>query len=77
MTFGVYDTGVPRESGGGRPQWFTQVGFARVLTDRATFAYLADVFIVDAYRHERCARRSECYSHGRVPRVFHGDDGVF
>ncbi len=27
-----------------------QVGFARVVTDRATFAYLADVFIVPAYR---------------------------
>lgn len=27
-----------------------QIGFARVVTDRATFAYLADVFIVDAQR---------------------------
>jgi GNAT superfamily N-acetyltransferase len=27
-----------------------QVGFARVITDRATFAYLADVFVVDAHR---------------------------
>lgn len=27
-----------------------QVGFARVITDRATFAYIGDVFIVDAYR---------------------------
>jgi GNAT superfamily N-acetyltransferase len=27
-----------------------QVGFARVVTDRATFAYLADVFILDAHR---------------------------
>src|SRR5690242_10890170 len=27
-----------------------QVGFARVISDRATFAYLADVFIVEAYR---------------------------
>lgn len=27
-----------------------QVGFARVITDRATFAYLADVFIVDEHR---------------------------
>lgn len=27
-----------------------QIGFARVITDRATFAYLADVFIVDDYR---------------------------
>jgi GNAT superfamily N-acetyltransferase len=27
-----------------------QVGFARLVTDRATFAYLADVFILSAYR---------------------------
>jgi GNAT superfamily N-acetyltransferase len=27
-----------------------QIGFARVVTDRATFAYLCDVFLLDAYR---------------------------
>jgi len=27
-----------------------QVGFARMITDRATFAYLADVFIIEEYR---------------------------
>lgn len=27
-----------------------QVGFARVVTDRATFAYLADVFVLDEHR---------------------------
>src|SRR5512135_3571192 len=27
-----------------------QVGFARVITDRATFAYLADVFVVEEER---------------------------
>ena len=27
-----------------------QIGFARLITDKATFAYLADVFILDAYR---------------------------
>ena len=27
-----------------------QVGFARVVTDRATFAYLADVFVLDGHR---------------------------
>lgn len=37
LCFGVYE--------GGR-----QVGFARVITDRATFAYLADVFIVESHR---------------------------
>ncbi|MBS1634978.1 MAG: GNAT family N-acetyltransferase [Bacteroidetes bacterium] len=27
-----------------------QIGFARVITDEATFAYLADVFVEEAYR---------------------------
>src|SRR5262249_28232284 len=27
-----------------------QIGFARVVSDRATFAYLADVFILEPYR---------------------------
>ena len=27
-----------------------QVGFARVVTDRATFAWLCDVFVLEAYR---------------------------
>ncbi len=27
-----------------------QVGFARVITDRATFAYLADVFVLETHR---------------------------
>lgn len=27
-----------------------QVGFARVITDRATYAYLSDVFVLDAHR---------------------------
>lgn len=27
-----------------------QIGFARIITDSATFAYLADVFILEAYR---------------------------
>lgn len=37
ICFGVYD--------GNR-----QIGFARVITDQATFAYLADVFVDPAYR---------------------------
>jgi GNAT superfamily N-acetyltransferase len=37
LCFGLYT--------GGR-----QVGFARVVTDRATFAWLADVFVLEAYR---------------------------
>jgi GNAT superfamily N-acetyltransferase len=37
ICFGVYDVN-------------KQIGFARVVTDRATFAYLGDVFILDEYR---------------------------
>src|SRR5215212_10016225 len=37
MVFGVYHEA-------------EQVGFARVVTDRATFAYLADVFVLEAHR---------------------------
>jgi len=37
LCFGVYQAG-------------RQVGFARVVTDRATFAWLADVFILEAER---------------------------
>jgi GNAT superfamily N-acetyltransferase len=34
-----------------------QVGFARVVTDRATFAYLADVYILEAHRGRGLGRR--------------------
>jgi GNAT superfamily N-acetyltransferase len=34
-----------------------QVGFARVITDRATFAYLADVYLLEAHRGQGLARR--------------------
>src|SRR6187200_681875 len=37
ICFGVYDEG-------------RQIGFARVVSDHATFAYLGDVFILDEYR---------------------------
>jgi GNAT superfamily N-acetyltransferase len=37
LPFGLYD---------GR----TQIGFARVITDRATFAYMADVYVLEQYR---------------------------
>ncbi|HKQ58668.1 MAG TPA: GNAT family N-acetyltransferase [Candidatus Eisenbacteria bacterium] len=32
------------------------VGFARVISDRATFAYLGDVFVLEAYRGRGLAR---------------------
>ena len=37
LCFGIYHQGA-------------QVGFARVITDHATFAYLADVFVLPAHR---------------------------
>ena len=33
-----------------------QIGFARVVTDRATFAYLADVFVIESRRGRGLAR---------------------
>ena len=43
VCFGVYDEGV-------------QVGFGRVVTDHATFGYLADVFIIEEYRGKGLSR---------------------
>ncbi|HEY1460495.1 MAG TPA: GNAT family N-acetyltransferase [Casimicrobiaceae bacterium] len=43
LCFGVYRQG-------------TQVAFARVVTDHATFAYLADVFVQPAYRGSGIAK---------------------
>lgn len=34
-----------------------QVGFARVITDRATFAYLADVYILEPHRGKGLSKR--------------------
>jgi len=31
-------------------EWERQVGFARVISDRATYAYLADVFVLESHR---------------------------
>ena len=44
LCFGVYDED-------------RQVGFARVITDRATFAYLADVFILESHRGRGLSKR--------------------
>jgi ribosomal protein S18 acetylase RimI-like enzyme len=44
LCFGLY------EAGGGPGQSDRQIGFARVITDRATFAYLADVFVLEEWR---------------------------
>ena len=37
LCFGLYQNGI-------------QIGFARLITDKATFAYLADVFILEEHR---------------------------
>jgi N-acetylglutamate synthase-like GNAT family acetyltransferase len=34
-----------------------QVGFARVITDKATFAYLADVYVLEAHRGKGLSKR--------------------
>ena len=34
-----------------------QVGFARMVTDKATFAYLADVYVLEAHRGQGLAKR--------------------
>lgn len=34
-----------------------QIGFARVITDYTTFAYLADVFIVEGYRQKGLSKQ--------------------
>jgi GNAT superfamily N-acetyltransferase len=43
LVWGVYDGGA-------------QVGFGRVVTDRATFAWLCDVFVLESYRGRGLAR---------------------
>ncbi len=40
VCFGIYKNAKPNE----------QVGFARVITDNATFGYLADVFVLENFR---------------------------
>jgi len=44
MCFGVY-------------RGAAQVGFARVITDQATFAYLADVYILEPHRGRGLSKR--------------------
>ena len=42
-----------------------QVGFARVVTDKATFAYLADVYVLEAHRGKGLSKRllEEIHAH--------------
>ena len=42
LCFGIYDEQVENAP--------RQIGFARIVSDLATFAYMADVFVIEAYR---------------------------
>ena len=48
MCFGMYDVQGPTD---------TQVGFARVVTDKASFAYLADVYVLEEHRGQGLSKR--------------------
>ncbi len=39
----------------------TQIGFARLVTDRVSFGYLCDVFIDEEYRNQGIASKFMCY----------------
>lgn len=58
LCFGVYDEG-------------RQLGFARVVTDGAGFAYLGDVFVVDAARGRGLGKRLMAFvmAHPQLQRV--------
>ena len=51
LPFGVYEMDWDDVGSASR-----QVGYARVITDRATFAYLADVFVLESHRGQGLAR---------------------
>jgi GNAT superfamily N-acetyltransferase len=65
LCFGVYHRGAAGHGDGQRapaagPRGAsaeTQVGFARAVTDRTTFAYLADVYILEAHRGQGLSKR--------------------
>lgn len=48
-----------------------QVGFARVITDYATFGYLADVFVVPAFRGQGISKRlmQAVMAHPDIPQL--------
>ena len=48
VCFGLYDLQGPTD---------TQVGFARVVTDKASFAYLADVYVLEEHRGHGLGKR--------------------
>lgn len=63
LNFGLYEgvSGIPAK----------QIGFARVITDYATFSYLCDVVIEESYRHQGFGKflLSQVLSHEVVNRT--------
>ena len=41
----------------------TQIGFARVVTDRATFAYFCDIFLIDEYQRKGIGKQLMTFLH--------------
>jgi N-acetylglutamate synthase-like GNAT family acetyltransferase len=52
MNFGVYERQQDGERG--RPR---QIGYARVVTDKASFAYLCDVFVLENHRRRGAGKK--------------------
>lgn len=52
LCFGLY-----LRDADGRGRGDAQVGFARVVTDRASFAYLADVYVLEEHRGQGLSKR--------------------
>ncbi len=50
LCFGIYDESSPFDGAQGEHGAPTQVGFARVVSDFATVAYLGDVFVLETHR---------------------------
>ena len=66
LTRSYWSTGIPRSTVEraianslcfGLLHGSTQVGFARVITDKATFGYLADVYVLEEHRGRGLARQ--------------------
>lgn len=49
-----------------------QIGYARVISDKTRFAYIADVYVDDAFRHKGIAKRMMAYilSHDSLKDVY-------
>ncbi len=57
VPFAVVERAIRHSLCFGLLQGAAQVGFARVVTDRATFAYLADVYVLPEHRGQGLAKR--------------------